>query len=113
MGRPEKTNDFASLDARIGIWVTDIDEGVTLDFKGGQLLVHNGLKPKRAITIRTDAETIMGLSNLRIGLFGLPIYYDGLGRSVALKLVQGKLKIDGLFGNLSTLNTVTRLFSVR
>jgi hypothetical protein len=113
MGRPEKTNDFASLDARIGIWVTDIDEGVTLDFKGGQLAVHNGLKPKRAITIRTDADTIMGLSNLRIGLLGLPIYYDGLGRSVALKLVQGKLKIDGLFGNLSTLNTVTRLFSVR
>jgi hypothetical protein len=113
MGRPEKTNDFASLYARIGIWVTDIDEGVTLDFKGGQLAVHNGLKPKRAITIRTDADTIMGLSNLRIGLLGLPIYYDGLGRSVALKLVQGKLKIDGLFGNLSTLNTVTRLFSVR
>jgi hypothetical protein len=113
MGRPEKTNDFASLDARIGIWVTDIDEGVTLHFKGGQLSVHNGLKPKRAITIRTDAETIMSLSNLRIGLFGLPIYYDSLGRSVALKLVQGKLKIDGLFGNLSTLNTVTRLFSVR
>jgi hypothetical protein len=77
------------------------------------LSVHNGLKPKRAITIRTDADTVMSLSNLRIGLFGLPVYYDGFGRSVALKLVQGRLKIDGLIGNLATLNSVTRIFSVR
>jgi hypothetical protein len=113
MGRPEKTDDFASLVARVGIWITDIDEGVTLDFRGGMLSVHNGLKPKRAITIRTDADTVMSLSNLRIGLFGLPVYYDGFGRSVALKLVQGRLKIDGLIGNLATLNSVTRIFSVR
>jgi hypothetical protein len=113
MGRPEKTDDFASLAARVGIWVTEIDEGVTLDFRGGKLSVYNGLKPNRAITIRTDAATVMALSNLRIGVFGLPVYYDDLGRSVVLKLVQGGLKIDGLFGNLATLNTVTRLFSVR
>ena len=40
--RPEKEHDFDSLVARVGIWVTDIDEGVTLDFKGGKLTVHNG-----------------------------------------------------------------------
>jgi hypothetical protein len=113
MGRPEKTNDFASLVARIGIWVTDIEEGVTLDFKGGRLAVHNGLKPKRAITIRADAETVMSLSNLKIGLFGLPVYYDEVGRGVALKLFRSKLKIDGLLGNLATLNSVTRIFSVQ
>jgi hypothetical protein len=111
--RPEKANDFASLVARVGIWVTDIDEGVTLDFKGGKLAVHNGLKPKRAITIRADAETVMSLSNLKIGLFAMPVYYDEVGRSVALKLVRGRLKIDGLLGNLATLNSVTRIFSVQ
>jgi hypothetical protein len=112
-GRPEKAKDFDSLVARVGIWVNDIDEGVTLDFKGGRLAVHNGLKPKRAITIRTDAETVMSLSNLKIGLLGLPVYYDEVGRGVALKLVQRKLKIDGLIGNLATLNSVTRIFSVQ
>ena len=108
-----KERDFDSLKARVGIWVTDIDEGVTLDFKGGQLVVHNGLKPRRKLTIRTDADTVMSLSNLKIGLLGLPVYYDEVGRGVALKLLTGKLKIEGLLSNVMTLNTVTRIFSVQ
>jgi hypothetical protein len=111
--RPEKQPDFSSLVARVGFWVTDIDEGVTLDFKGGKLTVHNGLKPRRTITIRTDAETVMSLSNLKIGLFGMPVYYDEVGRGVAGKLLRGKLKIDGLLRNVMTLNAVTRIFSVQ
>ena len=46
-GREEKQGDFENLVARVGIFVTDIDEAVTLDFKGGKLVVHNGLKPRR------------------------------------------------------------------
>jgi hypothetical protein len=111
--RPEKQPDFANLVARVGIWVTDIDEGVTLDFKGGKLTVHNGLKPRSTLVIRADAETVMSLSNLKIGLLGLPVYYDEVGRGVAGKLVRGKLKIDGLLPNILTLNAVTRIFSVQ
>jgi hypothetical protein len=111
--RPEKQHDFATLVARVGIWVTDIDEGVTLDFKGGRLTVHNGLKPRSTLTIRTDAETVMSLSNLKIGPLGIPVYYDEVGRSVAGKLLRGKLKIDGLIPNVMTLNAVTRIFSVQ
>jgi hypothetical protein len=111
--RPEKESDFASLVAKVGIWVTDIDEGVTLDFKGGRLTVHNDLMPQRTITIRADAETVMSLSNLKIGLFGLPVYYDEVGRGVAGKLLRGKLKIDGMLPNVATLNAVTRIFSVQ
>jgi hypothetical protein len=111
--RPEKQQDFATLVARVGIWVTDIDEGVTLDFKGGRLTVHNGLKPRSTITIRTDAETVMSLSNLKIGPLGMPVYYDEVGRGVAGKLLRGKLKIEGLLPNVMTLNAVTRIFSVQ
>ena len=110
---PEKEDDFDSLKARVGIFVTDIDEGVTLDFTGGQLVVHNGLEPRRTITIRAEAETVMSLSNLKIGPFGLPIYYDEVGRGVAAKLLRGKLKIEGLLPNVMTLNAVTRIFSVQ
>lgn len=110
---PAQRKDFDELKARVGVWVTDIDEGVTLEFQGGSLIVSNGLKPKRHITIRTDAETVMNLSNLRIGMFGMPVYYDEVGRGVAAKLLQGKLRIEGLLGNIATLNTVTRIFSVR
>jgi hypothetical protein len=110
---PARRKDFDELKVRVGVWVTDIDEGVTLDFQGGSLVVANGLKPGRDITIRTDADTVMNLSNLRIGLFGMPVYYDEVGRGVAAKLVRGKLRIEGLLGNIATLNTVTRIFSVR
>ena len=109
---PARKKDFDGLSARVGVFVTDIDEGVTLEFRRGSLVVHNGLGPKRDLTIRAEAETVMNLSNLKIGLFGMPVYYDEVGRGVAAKLVQGKLRIDGLLGNLATLNTVTRIFSV-
>ena len=110
---PDKRKDFESLTARVGVFVTDIDGGVTLDFQHGSLTVHNGLQPKRDITIRAEADTVMSLSNLKIGLFGMPVYYDRVGRGVAVQLVRGKLRIEGLLGNLATLNTVTRIFSVR
>ncbi|HKC18705.1 MAG TPA: hypothetical protein VKE27_03655 [Candidatus Dormibacteraeota bacterium] len=108
-----RRNDFDDLKARVGVWVTDIDEGVTLDFQGGALVVSNGLRPKRDITIRADADTVMNLSNLRIGMFGMPVYYDEVGRGIASRLLQGKLRIEGILGNIATLNTVTRIFSVR
>jgi hypothetical protein len=111
-GREEKQGDFEKLVARVGIFVTDIDEGVTLDFKGGKLVVHNGLQPRRAITIRADADTVMSLSNLKIGPLGMPVYVDQVGRGVAKQLLRGSLKIDGLLPNLLTLNAVTRVFSV-
>ena len=41
------------------------------------------------------------------------MYYDEVGRGVAFKLLQGKLKIEGLLPNITTLNTVTRIFSVQ
>jgi len=110
---PTKRKDFQTLDARVGIFVTDIDEGVTLDFRRGSLVVHNNLQPRRDLTIRAEADTVMSLSNLRIGLFGMPVYYDAVGRGVAARLLQGRLRIDGLLGNLATLNSVTRIFSVQ
>jgi len=108
-----KHKDFDALTARVGIWATDIDEGVTLVFESGRLTVYNGLEPRRTITIRAEAETVMSLSNLKIGVMGMPVYFDGVGRGVALKLLQGKLKIDGMMTNVATLNRVTRIFSVQ
>jgi hypothetical protein len=110
--RAEKRKDFDTLKARVGVFVTDIGEAVTLDFGGGRLLVRNGLEPDRNVTIRADSGTVMELSNVRIGFAGMPNYFDATGRQVAGKLLKGQLKIEGLLGNLTTLNQVTRLFSV-
>jgi hypothetical protein len=113
MARPEKKRDFDRLVARVGIFATDIDEGVTLAFDAGKLTVYNGLEPGRTITIRAESDTVLSLPNLKIGAFGLPVYYDGVGREVAAKLMRGKLKIDGMLTNFATLNKVTRIFSVQ
>ena len=112
-GRAEKRQDFDGLKTRVGIQVLDIDEAVTLDFRGGLLRVSNGLKRDRTITIHTDADTVMMLSNLAIGPFGMPVYYDSVGRGIVTKLLSGGLRIDGMLANLPTLNQVTRVFSVR
>ena len=113
LARPEKKKDFDSLVARVGIWVTDIEEGVTLVFDAGKLTVYNGLEPRRTITIRAEAETVMSLSNLKIGLLGMPVYYDEVGRGIAVKLLRGRLRIDGMLPNIATVNRVTRIFSVQ
>lgn len=110
--RPEKRRDFDSLHARVGVFVTDIGEGVTLEFGGGHLLVRNGLAAGRDVTIRADADTVMQLSNVRIGFAGMPNYLESNGRQVMGRMLRGQLKIEGLVGNLTTLNQVTRLFSV-
>lgn len=113
LASPAKKKDFDTLVARVGIWVTDIDEGVTLAFDAGKLKVFNGLEPERTLTIRAEAETVMSLSNLKIGVFGLPVYHDGVGRGIALSLLRGKLQIEGMMSNIPTLNRVTRIFSVQ
>ena len=110
--RPEKRRDFERLTARVGVLVTDIDEAVTLDFQAGHLVVRNGLGDRRDVTIRADADTVMQLSNVRIGFGGMPNYFDANGRDVVSRMLKGQLKIEGLVGNLTTLNQVTRLFSV-
>jgi hypothetical protein len=110
--RPEKRRDFDNLQARVCVYVTDIDAGVTLDFQGGSLLVHSALKDGCELTIRADAETVMQLSNIRIGFAGMPNYLDSTGRDVVARMLRGRLRIQGLLGNLTTLNQVTRLFSV-
>lgn len=110
--RPERRRDFDSLRARVGVFVTDIGEGVTLEFQGGHLVVRNGLQPGRDITIRADSDTVMELSSVRIGFAGMPNYVNAAGRQVVGRMLKGQLKIQGLLGNLTTLNQVTRLFSV-
>ena len=111
--RSEKRKDFDELRTTVGISVTDIDEAVTLVFDEGRLTVHNGLLPRRAITVTGDSDTVMQLSNLRIGPLGLPVYVDANGREVVRKLLGGRLKIEGMLANIFSLNAVTRILSVQ
>jgi hypothetical protein len=113
IARPEKRRDFDQLQGAVGIQVEDIDEGVTLRFKSGKLVVANGLRSPRELTIRGDSDTVMELSNLDIGPLGMPVYVNSVGRDVVSKLLTRRLKIEGMLLHIPMLNRVTRLFSVR
>jgi hypothetical protein len=111
-GSADKRRDFGALRARVGVHVSDLGETVTLDFQDGLLVVHEGLEPERDLTIHADADTLMLLSSIRIGFARLPNYFDSAGRDVVGRMLRSRLRIDGLAGNLTTLNKVTRVFSV-
>jgi hypothetical protein len=108
----ERRRDFDALEARVGVFLTDIEEGVTLDFQRGHLVVNDGLEPGRDVTIRADSDTVMQLSNVKVGFAGMPNYFDPTGREIVTRMLSGRLRIEGILGNLTVLNQVTRLFSV-
>ena len=104
LGDAERRGDRPH-DRRLG---ADLEIGIAEKSPSGETGTQ-----KLTVTIRADADTVMSLSNLKIGVLGMPVYYDEVGRGVALKLMRGKLRIDGLLTNIATLNRVTRVFSVQ
>ena len=108
---PQKLDDFRRIDSDVAIDVTDLGESITLSFAGDRCTIHNGARGRTRVRIRTDSETLMGLSQLKIGPLGLPNYFDDNGRAVIRAMSRGRLRIKGMH-HVATLNRVTRLFSV-
>ncbi|MGH7904253.1 MAG: SCP2 sterol-binding domain-containing protein [Candidatus Dormibacteraceae bacterium] len=112
--RAARRRDFLGLRATVGIEVTDLGQSVVLEFDGGTLRVRDGrLEGRPELTIHADSATIMDLGNLRIGPLGLPVYPDRVGRSVAAKLLDGRLRVEGMLTHPGTLSRLVRVFSVR
>lgn len=108
---PRKFADFRRVESDVLIDVKDLGEAITLSFVGDRCTIHNGRTGKPRVSITTDSETLMGLSMLHIGALGLPNYFDEPGRNVLRAMRTGKLRIRGMH-HISTLNRITRLFSV-
>ena len=109
--RPEKEKIFNSLKARVFIYVTDMDLGMTMDFDRGRLTVHGGEVGKPDISILTDSETLLDLVYINI-TFGMPNFFDETGRGIVKRLLKGDLKIKGMFTHLVALIKVTKVISV-
>lgn len=108
---PERLKDFRRLDCSVAIEVGDLAEAVTLEFDDDRCTVHEGVVGRPRIRLRTDADTLLALGQVRIGPLGLPVFADRPGRVVVWALASGRLRIEGL-RHLLTLVRVTRLFSV-
>jgi hypothetical protein len=109
---PGKLKDFNRLNGNIWLTATDAGVEMTLDFKKGSLLIHDGKFGKPMIQIATDSMTLMELANISIK-FGLPYYFDETGLAVIKKLLKKELVIKGLVTRTVPLTHLTKIMSVK
>ena len=62
---PHKVSDFVKLNIGVGLVVTDVDIEMTMAFSKGTLTVHPGISDRALIVIRTEADIVMAMSNVR------------------------------------------------
>lgn len=119
--KPHKKKDFAALargkGATIALVADDAEVALTLEFKGGALILHDGIRGVPDVTVRGSADSIMALSNVPLTRpLALPIPTDRSALDVLLAMVKatrtGELKVLGMFGNFRVLSRLTRVMSV-
>jgi hypothetical protein len=109
---PGKVKDFAKLKIHIGLFIQDADIRMTLVFNKGILTLYPGILGSVQITIETDAETVMALSNQTIK-WGLPYYFDETGREIFSAIKTGRLKVKGMIPHFPSMIRFSRVMSVR
>ena len=109
---PGKLKDFNRLNGNVWLTATDAGVEMTLEFKKGSLVIHDGKFGKPIIQIATDSMTLMELANISIK-FGLPYYFDETGLAVIKKLLKRELIIKGLITRTMPLTHLTKIMSVK
>ena len=108
---PQKLPDFKKLQIPIGLVVSDVEIELTLEFAGGTLTIHPGVKNQPGLHITADSATIMSLSNQRIK-WGLPYYFDETGKEILAAIKNGRLKVKGMIKHFASLIRFSRVMSV-
>jgi hypothetical protein len=110
---PQRQADFDALRGAVAIEAKDAEVALTLDFRGGELVVYGGVNGKPDVTISTDSGTVLDLSNAKL-MLGLPDVTDATGRAVVKKMLSGELKLRGagLLSKPMLLIRLTKLLSV-
>jgi hypothetical protein len=120
VAKPHKLEDFAALDGKVAVVANDADVALTLQFfRGGRLVIHDGIVGIPDLTIRGPSEAIIALSNLPAATpLGLPIPRPsdreavGAVRVVASSLRLGTLRVHGAFLHLPLFLRLGHVLSV-
>jgi hypothetical protein len=119
--KPHKKKDFAALargkGATIALVADDAEVALTLEFRDGDLVLHDGIRGVPDVAVRGSADAIMALSNVPLTRpFALPIPTDRSALDVLVQMVKatgtGELKVLGMLGNFRVLSRLTRVMSV-
>jgi hypothetical protein len=109
--QPKKMTTFHNMFGEVALNLSDIEAAVTLIFTGGRLRIEPGILGKPDLIINSSSEKIISLNAINIK-FGLPYYFDEAGRNVLKQLLNGDLKIQGLFTHPLLLTRFTKIMSV-
>jgi len=106
-----KRRVFSRMKGAVGLLATDAEVQVTLVFDRGRCVIHEGLLAGTTVTVSTDSDSIIELSNVRI-VGGLPWLFDKAGRAIAGKALGGVIRIRGLLRHPVTLTRLGIVLSV-
>lgn len=119
--KPHKAKDFHALakgrGASIALVADDAEVALTLEFKDGKLVLHDGILGVPDVAVRGSADSIMAMSNIPLTRpLALPIPTDRTSLDVLRDMVRatrtGELHVHGMLGNFRVLSRLTRVMSV-
>ncbi len=119
--KPHKKKSFRALARGGGISIAlvadDADVALTLEFRKGELTLHDGIKGVPDLAVRGTADAIMNLSNMPLTRpLSLPIPTDRVALDVLRTMIQatrsGELQVLGMLGNVRSLSHFTKVMSV-
>lgn len=119
--KPHKQKDFDKLARGPGVTVAlvadDAEVALTLEFRGGRLLLLDGVRGVPDVTVRGSSDAIMGMSNIPLTRsLALPLPTDRAALEVLRDMLRamrkGELRIYGMFGHMGVLSRLARVMSV-
>lgn len=117
--KPHKKRDFAAITGSISIVAEDAEVALTLQFRHGELIIHDGIFGIPDVTIRGPSDAIIAMSNMPLTRrFGLPFASrsDKAGREtlaeVQKAMKSGALQAFGMMLHLPMMLHLTRVMSV-
>ncbi|MBS2015147.1 MAG: hypothetical protein JST00_19810 [Deltaproteobacteria bacterium] len=122
--KPHKKKDFTKLGranrgrgVSIALVADDADVALTLEFRDGRLVLHDGIKGVPDVAVRGSSDAIMTMSNIPLTRpLGLPIPFDRGGLDVLKDMARmtrtKEVQVFGMLGNFGVLSALTRVMSV-
>lgn len=115
--KPHKKKDFDRLDGTVALVADDADVALTLEFRKGTLVLHDGIRNVPDVTVRGTSDAIMALSNVPLTRpLSLPLPTDRSSLEVMRDMVRatrtGELRIYGMLRHFGLMSKLTRVMSV-
>jgi len=115
--KPHKKKDFDRLNGTVALVADDADVALTLEFRKGTLVLHDGIKNVPDVAVRGTSDAIMALSNVPLTRpLALPLPTDRTSLEVMRDMVRatrtGELRISGMLRHFGLMSKLTRVMSV-